>query len=137
MSGSFSAICNTVSKCNLIISINDRQSYEEEIEDQSRRKASIARRKSSILNTDEVNEEVIDDNAYDYGDDDFEDYDDDDFEEDDGDEDEGGKELNLTNEELEGVDEIRKAIREENQLAESHNSSRSSSRVCSDPLFSV
>ncbi|XP_065053282.1 cytoplasmic dynein 2 intermediate chain 1-like isoform X2 [Rhopilema esculentum] len=109
-------------------SIDKQNSYEEEIEDQSRRKASIARRKSSILNSDEVNEEVIDDNAYDYGDDDFEDYDDDDFEEDDGDEDEGGDELNFTNEELEGVDEIRKAMREENQLAESHNSSRSSSR---------
>ena len=38
-------------------------------------------------------------------------------------------ELNLTNEELEGVDEIRKAIREENELAKSLNSSASSSRV--------
>eukprot|EP00795_Rhopilema_esculentum_P014037 gene14037-5015_t len=34
-------------------SIDKQNSYEEEIEDQSRRKASIARRKSSILNSDE------------------------------------------------------------------------------------
>ena len=48
-----------------------------------------------------------------------------------GDDDASGDkdELNLTNEELEGVDEIRKAIREENELAKSLNSSASSSRV--------
>ena len=91
-------------------------------------------RKSSLLNTEEVNEEDIDIDAndYDYADEDFEDYDDD-FEDDNGDDDldEGESQSGLTFEEIEGVDEIRKAIREENQLAESLNDSMSSSRVSS------
>ena len=94
------------------------------------KRPSASIRKSSILNTEEVNEEEIDANEYDYGDDDFEDYDDD-FEQDDGDDDQSAEEPHspLTYEDIEGVNEIQKAIREENQLAGSMNNSRSSSRV--------
>ena len=61
------------------------QSYEEDIEEETTKRPSLALRKESILNTEEVNEEVIATGYdYDYGDDDFEDYDDD-FEDDEGD----------------------------------------------------
>ena len=94
------------------------------------KRRSVSIRKTSILNTEEVNEEEIDANEYDYGDDDFEDYDDD-FEQDDGEDDQsvGESQSALTYEKIEGVDEIQKAIREENELAGSINNSRSSSRV--------
>ena len=105
---------------------------EEEIEEETTSKQhNIAARKASILNTEEINEEEIDANEYDYADDDFEDYDDD-FEDDDGDADpslEKSKNASPSFEEIQGVDEIRQAMREENQLAESLNDSISSSRV--------
>jgi len=107
------------------------QHLEEEIEEETASKQqNIAARKISILNTEEVNEEEIDTNEYDYADDDFEDYDDD-FEDDDGDADPGmekSQNASPSFEEMQGVDEIRKAMREENQLAESLNDSISSSR---------
>ncbi len=83
-----------------------------------------------------MKDEVINDD-YDYDDDDFEDYDDDFEEGDDNDDDDDDNDetsetvLNLSSAELEGVDAVSRAIKEENLLAESLNSSRSSSRVSS------
>ena len=111
----------------VLIEFNVFQHHDEEIEETIAKRPTVSIRKSSILNTEEVQEEEIDVNDYEYDDEDFEDYDDD-FEDDDGDEDgDGANEAKI--DDFEGVDEIRKAILEENQLAGSLNSSTSSSRV--------